>query len=170
MKFRLLLASFLVMVAFVVAPATASDMPQFTEYDIGENEVTTTIFGDAIYSIQDSVIPFGLWSLLYIIGIILLLISIILHEHGGIATGLMSLAFISFSMLNSVFIGFTDVVSHTINKTTVIQPVVSVYGSHSLNLLVFLTFLVALLNVFLLIMTMLVKSPQIKSRYYGGLK
>ena len=73
-------------------------------------------------------------------------------------------------MLNSVFLGFTDVVSYATETSTIIQPVVSVYGSHSLNLLVFLTFLVAILNIFLLIMNMLAKSPLIKPDYHGGLK
>ncbi len=171
MRMRLLLASLIVMVAFAVTPVTASDMPQTNSINLTvEGEAVNTIFTSPIYSIQESVMPFSLWSLLYIIGIILLLISIILHERGGIATGLMSLAFIGFSMLNSVFIGFTDIISYTVNDTTVVQPVVSVFGSHTLNLLVFLTFLVALLNVFLLIMTMLAKSPKIKPDYYGGMK
>jgi len=68
-----------------------------------------------------------------------------------------------------VFIGFQDIVTHQIGNSLVIQPVITVYGSHSLHLVLFLTFLVGILNVILGALTVLAESASLKN-YQGGLK
>ncbi len=135
-------------------------MPEAHEnVTVDENTITTF---DPVYKIQDSVMPFTLWALIYGTGVLLLLVSVLLHERGGIVTGLLSLGFIVIAWINSVFIGFQDIVTHQIGDSLVIQPVITVYGSHSLHLLLFLTFLVGVLNVILGALTVLAESTHIK--------
>lgn len=135
-------------------------MPEAHEnVTVDENTITTF---DPVYKIQDNVMPFTLWALIYGTGVLLLLVSVLLHERGGIVTGLLSLGFIVTAWINSVFIGFQDIVTHQIGNSLVIQPVITVYGSHSLHLLLFLTWLVSFLNVILGALTMLAESAQIK--------
>ena len=135
-------------------------MPEAHEnVTVDENTITTF---DPVYKIQDNVMPFTLWALIYGTGVLLLLVSVLLHERGGIVTGLLSLGFIVIAWINSVFIGFQDVVTHQVGNSLVIQPVITVYGSHSLHLLLFLTFLVGILNVILGALTMLAESAHIK--------
>lgn len=135
-------------------------MPEAHEnVTVDENTITTF---DPVYKIQDNVMPFTLWALIYGTGVLLLLVSVLLHERGGIVTGLLSLGFIVIAWINSVFIGFQDVVTHQMGTSLVIQPVITVYGSHSLHLLLFLTFLVGVLNVILGALTVLAESARIK--------
>ncbi len=135
-------------------------MPEAHEnVTVDENTITTF---DPVYKIQDNVMPFTLWALIYGTGVLLLLVSVLLHERGGIVTGLLSLGFIVIAWINSVFIGFQDVVTHQMGTSLVIQPVITVYGSHSLHLLLFLTFLVGVLNVILGALTVLTESAHIK--------
>lgn len=136
-------------------------MPEAHEnVTVDENTITTF---DPVYKIQDSVMPFTLWALIYGTGVLLLLVSVLLHERGGIVTGLLSLGFIVIAWINSVFIGFQDIVTHQIGDSLVIQPVITVYGSHSLHLLLFLTFLVGVLNVILGAFTVLAESASLKN-------
>lgn len=135
-------------------------MPEAHEnVTVDENTITTF---DPVYKIQDNVMPFTLWALIYGTGVLLLLVSVLLHERGGIVTGLLSLGFIVIAWINSVFIGFQDVVTYQMGTSLVIQPVITVYGSHSLHLLLFLTFLVGVLNVILGALTVLTESAHIK--------
>lgn len=135
-------------------------MPEAHEnVTVDENTITTF---DPVYKIQDNVMPFTLWALIYGTGVLLLLVSVLLHERGGIVTGLLSLGFIVIAWINSVFIGFQDIVTHQMGTSLVIQPVITVYGSHSLHLLLFLTFLVGVLNVILGALTVLTESAHIK--------
>ena len=136
-------------------------MPEAHEnVTVDENTITTF---DPVYKIQDNVMPFTLWALIYGTGVLLLLVSVLLHERGGIVTGLLSLGFIVIAWINSVFIGFQDIVTHQIGNSLVIQPVITVYGSHSLHLLLFLTFLVGILNVILGALTVLAESASLKN-------
>lgn len=150
----------LIFIAMVVCIIPAAAMPEAHEnVTVDENTITTF---DPVYKIQDNVMPFTLWALIYGTGVLLLLVSVLLHERGGIVTGLLSLGFIVIAWINSVFIGFPDVVTHQIGDSLVIQPVITVYGSHSLHLLLFLTFLVGVLNVILGALTVLTESAHIK--------
>jgi len=150
----------LIFIAMVVCIVPAAAMPEAHEnVTVDENTITTF---DPVYKIQDSIMPFTLWALIYGTGVLLLLVSVLLHERGGIVTGLLSLGFIVIAWINSVFIGFQDVVTHQVGTSLVIQPVVTVYGSHSLHLLLFLTFLVGVLNVILGALTVLTESAHIK--------
>lgn len=145
-------------IAICIVPATA--IPEAHEnVTVDENTITTF---DPVYKIQHSVMPFTLWALIYGTGVLLLLVSVLLHERGGIVTALLSLGFIVIAWINSVFIGFQDVVTHQIGNSLVIQPVITVYGSHSLHLVLFLTFLVGVLNVILGVLTVLTESAHIK--------
>lgn len=145
--------------AICIIPVTA--MPEMHEnVTVDENTITTF---DPVYKIQDNVMPFTLWALIYGTGVLLLLVSVLLHERGGIVTGLLSLGFIVIAWMNSVFIGFQDVVTHQVGNSLVIQPVITVYGSHSLHLLLFLTFLVGVLNVMLGVFTVLTESASLKN-------
>lgn len=150
----------LIFIAMVVCIIPVTAMPEAHEnVTVGENTITTF---DPVYKIQDNVMPFTLWALIYGTGVLLLLVSVLLHERGGIVTGLLSLGFIVIAWINSVFIGFQDVVTHEMGTSLVIQPVITVYGSHSLHLLLFLTFLVGVLNVILGALTVLTESAHIK--------
>lgn len=150
----------LIFIAMVVCIIPAAAMPEAHEnVTVDENTITTF---DPVYKIQDNVMPFTLWALIYGTGVLLLLVSVLLHERGGIVTGLLSLGFIVIAWINSVFIGFQDVVTHQMGTSLVIQPVITVYGSHSLHLLLFLTFLVGVLNVILGALTVLTESAHIK--------
>ena len=150
----------LIFIAMVVCIVPAAAMPEAHEnVTVDENTITTF---DPVYKIQDNVMPFTLWALIYGTGVLLLLVSVLLHERGGIVTGLLSLGFIVIAWINSVFIGFQDVVTHQVGTSLVIQPVITVYGSHSLHLLLFLTFLVGVLNVILGALTVLTESAHIK--------
>lgn len=150
----------LIFIAMVVCIIPVTAMPDAHEnVTVDENTITTF---DPVYKIQDNVIPFTLWALIYGTGVLLLLVSVLLHERGGIVTGLLSLGFIVIAWINSVFIGFQDVVTHQMGTSLVIQPVITVYGSHSLHLLLFLTFLVGVLNVILGALTVLTESAHIK--------
>ena len=151
----------LIFIAMVVCIIPVTAMPEAHEnVTVDENTITTF---DPVYKIQDNVMPFTLWALIYGTGVLLLLVSVLLHERGGIVTGLLSLAFIVIAWINSVFIGFQDIVTHQIGNSLVIQPVITVYGSHSLHLLLFLTFLVGILNVILGALTMLAESASLKN-------
>jgi hypothetical protein len=150
----------LIFIAMVVCIIPVTAMPEAHEnVTVDENTITTF---DPVYKIQDNVMPFTLWALIYGTGVLLLLVSVLLHERGGIVTGLLSLGFIVIAWINSVFIGFQDVVTHQMGTSLVIQPVITVYGSHSLHLLLFLTFLVGVLNVILGALTVLTESAHIK--------
>ena len=150
----------LIFIAMVVCIIPVTAMPEAHEnVTVDENTITTF---DPVYRIQDNVMPFTLWALIYGTGVLLLLVSVLLHERGGIVTGLLSLGFIVIAWINSVFIGFQDVVTHQMGTSLVIQPVITVYGSHSLHLLLFLTFLVGVLNVILGALTVLTESAHIK--------
>ena len=150
----------LIFIAMVVCIIPVTAMPEAHEnVTVDENTITTF---DPVYKIQDNVMPFTLWALIYGTGVLLLLVSVLLHERGGIVTGLLSLGFIAIAWINSVFIGFQDVVTHQMGTSLVIQPVITVYGSHSLHLLLFLTFLVGVLNVILGALTVLTESAHIK--------
>lgn len=150
----------LIFIAMVVCIIPVTAMPDAHEnVTVDENTITTF---DPVYKIQDNVMPFTLWALIYGTGVLLLLVSVLLHERGGIVTGLLSLGFIVIAWINSVFIGFQDVVTHQMGTSLVIQPVITVYGSHSLHLLLFLTFLVGVLNVILGALTVLTESAHIK--------
>jgi len=150
----------LIFIAMVVCIVPAAAMPEAHEnVTVDENTITTF---DPVYKIQDNVMPFTLWALIYGTGVLLLLVSVLLHERGGIVTGLLSLGFIVIAWINSVFIGFQDVVTHQMGTSLVIQPVITVYGSHSLHLLLSLTFLVGVLNVILGALTVLTESAHIK--------
>lgn len=154
------LALIIIAVMVFIAPVVGADMPgSHTNITVDEKMITAL---DSIYTIQDKVIPFTLWVTLYGTGLALLLVSILLHERGGVVTGFLSLGFIVVAWLNSVFIGFQDVVTYQIGDSLVVQPIVSVYGSHSLHLLVFLTFLVCLLNIILGVLNILAESAQTK--------
>lgn len=159
----------LIFIAMVVCIIPVTAMPEAHEnVTVDENTITTF---DPVYKIQDNVMPFTLWALIYGTGVLLLLVSVLLHERGGIVTGLLSLGFIVIAWINSVFIGFQDVVTHQMGTSLVIQPVITVYGSHSLHLLLFLTFLVGVLNVILGALTVLTESAHIKQyNQRGGLK
>jgi len=150
----------LIFIAMVVCIIPVTAMPEAHEnVTVDENTITTF---DPVYKIQDNVMPFTLWALIYGTGVLLLLVSVLLHERGGIVTGLLSLGFIVIAWINSVFIGFQDVVTHQMGTSLVIQPVITVYGSHSLHLLLSLTFLVGVLNVILGALTVLTESAHIK--------
>lgn len=152
----------LVLVMSIITPVLGYD---------GGGTVNFTIYeSDPVYLDQSNVIPFEMWCLLTIIGIVFLTLSIMFYDHAGIVIGFLALGFISVGWVGSVAVGFTQVVPVIVDNSTVLQPVVLTYASLGLNLLMFLLFLVCVLNILLNVLQVFRSSIKPPSYREGGLK
>lgn len=130
---------------------------------------TDTITRDPIYAVDTFTIPWQIWALFFIPGLLFLGISVCYPMRGELITGVLALMFLTVSWLTSPFIAVWEVESAIMTvegvQMLVSQPVVILMQPAQIPYICLGLFLIGVLNFLLGVLNMLTASVK---RRRGG--